>query len=88
MKISAERQWNRSGNYLTDQLHFFESGEHYDCTLSVGSKLYKCHKLVLSVASGVFEAMFFGDFAESTKGRDEPIDLKDVSVEAFECAIK
>jgi len=36
MKRSADGEWKRSGNHLTDQLHLFETGELYDCTLKAG----------------------------------------------------
>lgn len=53
-------------------------------------QIFKCHKLILSVASVVFEKAFFGDtrFKESDAPRDNPIPLKDVSTETFECAMR
>jgi BTB/POZ domain len=86
--VASAVEWKRSGVYLIDQLHLFESGELYDCTLRVGPKLFKCHKLVLSVASCVFEAMFFGNFSESMIKRDEPLDIHNVTLGAFKCAMR
>jgi len=33
--VASAVEWKRSGVYLIDQLHLFESGELYDCTLRV-----------------------------------------------------
>lgn len=35
-----------------------------DCSFKVDDKLYNCHKLILTAASPVFEAMFYGSLAE------------------------
>lgn len=35
-----------------------------DCSFRVDDKIYNCHKLILSAASPVFEAMFYGSLAE------------------------
>jgi BTB/POZ domain len=49
---------------------------------------FKCHKLVLSIASVVFEKMFNGTFKESKMGPDEPILLRNVDPRVFDCAMK
>jgi BTB/POZ domain len=49
---------------------------------------FKCHKLVLSLASEVFEIMLFGDFKEAKMGPNEPIPLDKIDPEVFECAMR
>ena len=49
-------------------------------TLPDGSQL-KAHKFVLAMASPVFEAQFFGPFADSSN--NNPVTIKDVDSAAF-----
>jgi BTB/POZ domain len=49
---------------------------------------FKCHKYVLSMASDVFKAMFFGHFKEATMGPDEPILLDNIDPLVFQCAMR
>jgi BTB/POZ domain len=49
---------------------------------------YKCHRMILAVASVVFETMFYGAFKEAKAGPDEPILLDNVSSESFVCAMR
>jgi BTB/POZ domain len=44
--------------------------------------------LVLAIASKVFEVIFAGNFKESKLGRDNAIELDDVTPEAFDCAMR
>jgi hypothetical protein len=55
---------------------------------NLGFQEFKCHKLVLSLASSVFDAMLFGHFREAQLEPDEPILLDKVSPKAFRCAMK
>jgi BTB/POZ domain len=55
---------------------------------NLGFQEFKCHKLVLSLASSVFDAMLFGHFREAQLEPDEPILLDKVSPQAFRCAMK
>jgi BTB/POZ domain len=67
-------------------LIFLNSIENVQIILSQD---FKCHKYVLSMASDVFKAMFFGHFKEATMGPDEPI-LLDYNVDplVFKFAMK
>jgi hypothetical protein len=49
---------------------------------------FKCHKAILSMASDVFQKMFYGSFKEAKMGPDEPILLKNVDPLVFECAMR
>lgn len=70
------------GLQLTDslQLHsaaapsgapFFGSEQLSDCTVVAGGQTLFCHKLVLSMASSVFRAMFRSGMGESSSSRVE-----------------
>ncbi|XP_059486844.1 BTB/POZ domain-containing protein 1-like [Neocloeon triangulifer] len=94
-----KEEWKRSGDLPTDYLHLFESSSMYDCTFRVEAtpkptnnashlKVFKCHKLVLSVASKVFEVMFHGEFAEASKGPDDKILIEDTPPAVFETAMR
>ncbi|XP_059478998.1 uncharacterized protein LOC132198790 isoform X2 [Neocloeon triangulifer] len=94
-----EREWKRSGDVLSDYLHLFESSSMYDCTFRVEAssktlntkpevKVFKCHKLVLSVASKVFQIMFYGDFVEASKTPDDEIVIDDTLPAVFETAMR
>ncbi|KOB67405.1 Uncharacterized protein OBRU01_19404 [Operophtera brumata] len=65
-----------------------QSGQWSDCTFLVGSEpnqvVVPGHKLILAMASPVFEAMFFGGMAE----RNEPIPILDVQPEAFRALLE
>jgi BTB/POZ domain len=49
---------------------------------------FKCHKVILSMTSVVFEKMFFGHFKEVKMGPDEPILLERVDPEVFDCTMR
>jgi BTB/POZ domain len=49
---------------------------------------FKCHKLVLSMASDVFQIMLYGPFKESKMGPDEPIQLANIEPQIFDCAMR
>ena len=45
----------------------------------------RAHKLLLAMASPVFEAMFYGEMADK---EDKPIEILDVQPEAFKALLK
>jgi BTB/POZ domain len=49
---------------------------------------FKCHKVILSVCSPVFEKMFCGNFKEAKMGPDEPIRLDKIDPLVFESAMR
>ena len=49
---------------------------------------FKCHKVILSGRSPVFEAMFSGHFKEAKMGPDEPIIFDKIDPEVFESAMR
>ncbi|KAJ2944476.1 hypothetical protein O0L34_g3822 [Tuta absoluta] len=68
--------------------HLLRSGQWSDCSFLVGSEPHQVavsgHKLILAMASPVFEAMFFGGMAE----RNEPIPILDVQPDAFKALLE
>lgn len=70
------------GDYL------LRSGQWADCNFLVGSEpnqvQVKGHKLILAMASPVFEAMFYGGMAE----RNDPIPILDVQPDAFKALLE
>ncbi|XP_055623112.1 BTB/POZ domain-containing protein 6 [Toxorhynchites rutilus septentrionalis] len=50
-----------------------------DCSFKVDDKIYHCHKLILSAASPVFEAMFYGSLAEK-----QTVKIADIRPSVFE----
>lgn len=68
--------------------YILESGQWSDCTFLVGSEpsqvVIRGHKLILAMASPVFEAMFFGGMAE----RNDMIPILDVQPDAFRALLE
>ncbi|CAG9784696.1 unnamed protein product [Diatraea saccharalis] len=68
--------------------HLLNSGQWSDCTFLVGTEpnqvMVSGHKLILAMASPVFEAMFYGGMAE----RNDPIPILDVQPEAFKALLE
>ncbi|KAJ8726048.1 hypothetical protein PYW07_000746 [Mythimna separata] len=68
--------------------YLLKSGQWSDCTFLVGAEpdqvVIAGHKLVLAMASPVFEAMFYGGMAE----RNDPIPILDVQPEAFRALLE
>ncbi|CAD7012469.1 uncharacterized protein LOC101461124 [Ceratitis capitata] len=57
------------------------SEKFYDCVFHIaGGAQLKCHKLILSTASPVFEAMFYGPLRE----QQQEIEILDISAEIFQ----
>lgn len=57
--------------------------KHTDCSFCVDNTTINCHKVILSTASPVFEAMFFGPLAETCC-----IHITDISREAFQLMLE
>ncbi|XP_055838348.1 uncharacterized protein LOC129906564 [Episyrphus balteatus] len=55
------------------------SENHSDCVFLVGTSIFRCHKLVLSAASPVFDAMFFGSMREK-----DAIEICDMNPKIFQ----
>lgn len=68
--------------------YLLQSGQWSDCTFLVGAEPHQVviagHKLILAMASPVFEAMFYGGMAE----RNDPIPILDVQPEAFRALLE
>lgn len=68
--------------------YLLKSGQWSDCTFLVGAEpdqvVIAGHKLILAMASPVFEAMFYGGMAE----RNDPIPILDVQPEAFRALLE
>ncbi|CAB3248134.1 unnamed protein product [Arctia plantaginis] len=68
--------------------YLLQSGQWSDCTFLVGAEPHQVviagHKLILAMASPVFEAMFYGGMAE----RNDPIRILDVQPEAFKALLE
>lgn len=68
--------------------YLLQSGQWSDCNFLVGSEpnqvMLAGHKLILAMASPVFEAMFYGGMAEG----NEPIPIVDVQIDAFKALLE
>ncbi|XP_059613997.1 BTB/POZ domain-containing protein 6-B-like [Phlebotomus argentipes] len=68
--------------------HLLETGQWADCHFLLGApsnqEIISGHKLILAMASPVFEAMFFGGLAE----KSDPIPICDVQPEAFKALLE
>ncbi|XP_046961597.1 uncharacterized protein LOC124531166 [Vanessa cardui] len=68
--------------------YLLQSGQWSDCTFLVGTEpnqvVLAGHKLILAMASPVFEAMFYGGMAE----RNESIPIVDVQIDAFKALLE
>ena len=76
--------WQTGATRLAERgKHLLDTGVWSDCEFIVGiapnMKIFHCHKLLLAMASPVFEAMFFGGLAETRR----EIKIPDVQPEAF-----
>ncbi|CRL06976.1 CLUMA_CG020014, isoform A [Clunio marinus] len=68
--------------------YLLETGKWSDCTFLVGSEnnqqTLACHKIILAMASPVFETMFYGSFNSSS----DPILISDVQADAFKALLE
>jgi hypothetical protein len=53
--------------------------KYTDCSFKINDDIIKCHKLILSAASPVFEAMFYGQLAET-----KSVKITDIKSDVFE----
>lgn len=78
-----EQDWQTSKASLTKRGEYLlSSGKWADCHFLLGQEnpqKIPGHKLILAMASPVFEAMFYGELAE----KDEPIAILDIRPDAF-----
>ncbi|XP_022112350.1 uncharacterized protein LOC110991325 [Pieris rapae] len=68
--------------------YLLQTGQWSDCTFLVGTDpnqvVIAGHKLILAMASPVFEAMFYGGMPE----RNDPIPILDVQIDAFKALLE
>lgn len=81
--------WQISCKKITERGKLLlQTGQWIDCTFLVGNEpnqiVIKGHKLILAMASPVFEAMFFGGMPEI----NDPILILDVQPEAFKALLE
>ncbi|KAK9510311.1 hypothetical protein O3M35_005121 [Rhynocoris fuscipes] len=79
----SDRDWQISKSSLRERFkELLLLSQWTDCTFLVGERKceIKCHKLVLSVSSPVFEALFFGGLSKKS---DEPIRVPDIDAGTF-----
>ncbi|CAG9807428.1 unnamed protein product [Chironomus riparius] len=69
--------------------YLLETGKYSDCSFLVGGpenqQTLACHKIILAMASPVFEAMFFGSFNDP---KNDPILISDVQADAFKALLE
>lgn len=67
--------------------HLLKNGKLTDCTFSVDSQpkriIFKAHKLILAMASPVFETMFYGSLPETKE-----IKIEDIKPETFKALLQ
>lgn len=81
--------WQTSCHELKDRgEHLLKSGKWADCHFLVGAEpnqiMLPAHKLIMSMASPVFDAMFNGGLPE----KNDPIEILDVQPEAFKALME
>ncbi|XP_059471428.1 BTB/POZ domain-containing protein 6-A-like [Neocloeon triangulifer] len=68
--------------------------EMYDCSFLVGdpkngkTKVFKLHRVILGMSSPAFKSMLFGNFAEASKSRDDPIVFAHIEPDVFDTAMR
>ncbi|XP_045511046.1 uncharacterized protein LOC123705968 isoform X1 [Colias croceus] len=82
--MGAPSDWQLECTELKQRgAYLLQTGQWSDCTFLVGSEpnqeVIAGHKLILAMASPVFEAMFYGGMPE----RNDPIPILDVQIDAF-----
>lgn len=76
--------WQSSLKTINDRgVSLFRTMNLSDCSFRIGpegnQEVFKAHKLILSMASPVFEAMFYGPLAE----KEYPIKITDIEPDTF-----
>ncbi|KAG5670395.1 hypothetical protein PVAND_000663 [Polypedilum vanderplanki] len=78
--------WQVSRHSISSRgTYLLETGKYSDCSFIVGDSTLACHKIILAMASPVFEAMFFGSFDDQAKNA---IVITDVQAEAFKSLLE
>ncbi len=60
---------------------FQQSGKYCDVQIDVGKRRFSCHRIVLSAASPVFDAMFSGGMKESAEETAQVKNIEGVAPE-------
>lgn len=84
--MNEEDEWQTSCKVIKERgAHLLRSGQWSDCTLLIGpeSQPFQAHRLILSMASPVFEGMLLG-----VEEEDEVITISDTDPEAFKNVLK
>lgn len=76
---------NGSSNLTKNMSELYASGSLSDVTLVVDGTKFKAHKMILAGQSPYFKALFYGNLKEATQ---KEIELKEISVKAFEAVLK
>ncbi|XP_037810329.1 uncharacterized protein LOC119602725 [Lucilia sericata] len=85
-----ELDWQHEFYEIKDRgLHLLQTEKWADCRFLVGGappnqKIIAGHKLILTMASPVFERMFYGQLAD----KDDPIVIPDVQPDAFQAMLE
>ncbi|SPP72760.1 blast:Speckle-type POZ protein-like [Drosophila guanche] len=83
--VTHHKEQANGGSLLGRRYAELLHGEKYtDCVFHVCEEQLKCHKLILSAASPVFEAMFFGPMQES----EPQIEIHDISAAIFKVLLE
>ncbi|KAH8233166.1 hypothetical protein KR026_004972, partial [Drosophila bipectinata] len=64
----------------------FHDGKYTDCVFHVCEEQIKCHKLILTTASPVFEAMFYGPLQKNDPAPE--IEIHDISAPVFKILVE
>lgn len=87
MEASPGQDWQTSKQCLKQRGEYLlASGKWADCEFTLGLEnqdkvSISCHRLILAMASPVFEAMFYGEMAEKD---GQPIPILDIRPDAFQ----
>ncbi|KAF2883944.1 hypothetical protein ILUMI_22236 [Ignelater luminosus] len=82
--------WQMSKDYLQDcTRHILQNRMFTDCQFKVQAKsspmqFFEAHRLILTIASPVFEKMFYGIMAE----KNQPIVVEDIEPEVFKALLE
>lgn len=86
--MAWEKDPDKNYSQCSQSIALCISGKWSDCSFLVGSEnnqqTLACHKIILAMASPVFETMFFGSFNQ----KDDPITISDVQADAFKALLE
>ncbi|XP_053609680.1 BTB/POZ domain-containing protein 6-like isoform X1 [Plodia interpunctella] len=87
-KAQIEEDWqSKCGTAKERGSYLLQTESWSDCKFRVGQQVkvyFSAHKLILASSSRVFEAMFYGDLAETR----DVIDITDIQPEAFKAMLE